>query len=81
MTEKWMQKAFARAKEHPGLFHRQLGVPQGTTIPILLLRKIVATEIGHNCHNPTKTGHKVIKVTHLIKMRANALLNADVANR
>jgi hypothetical protein len=80
MAEKWMQKAFKHSKEHPGLFHKQLGIYSGK-IPVMFLRKIVATEIGHNCHNPTKTGHKIVKVTRLMKERANALLNADMANR
>ena len=79
MSKNWMQKAFKNAGK--GHFHRQLGVPKGEKIPIMLLRALVGTTNGHVCHNPTKTGHRTIKVTPLVKHRATALLNADMANR
>ena len=75
----WMQKAFKNAGK--GIFHRQLGVPKSEKIPMGFLQAIVNTEIGKVAHNPTKTGHRTIRVTLLIKQRANALLNADRANR
>jgi len=80
-VNKWMQKAFARAEEKPGAFHRQLGIPPTTKIPMTLLRAIISTPMGKYCHNPTKTGDRRILVTRLVKKRAVPLLNADVANR
>jgi hypothetical protein len=74
-----MQEAFKNAGK--GVFHRQLGVPKSEKIPMMYLQSIVNTEIGRVAHNPTKTGHKTIRVTKLIKQRAVALLNADRVNR
>lgn len=76
---KWMQKAFKNAGH--GVFHRQLGIPKSVKIPITLLQALVRTKNNHNYHNPTTVGDRVIKVTPLIKKRANDLLNADVANK
>lgn len=76
---KWMQKAFENAGH--GVFHRQLGIPPTKKIPMTLLKELVRTTNNHTCHNPTAVGDRVIKVTPLIKKRANALLNADRANR
>ena len=79
MVEQWMQEAFKNAGK--GVFHRQLGIPKGTKIPVTLLRALVGTMNNKHCHNPTLIGNHVIKVTPLIKHRANALLNADVVNK
>jgi hypothetical protein len=81
MTKKnlWMQEAFKNAGK--GTFHKQLGVPTNEKIPMTFLQAIVKTEIGMYAHNPTNTGYKMVKVTHLKKKRANALLNADRANK
>lgn len=78
-TNMWMQDAFKRAGK--GVFHRQLGVPTSEKIPMTFLQAIVDTKIGMYAHNPTSTGHKMVKVTALMKKRANALLNADRANK
>jgi len=72
MTTKWIQQAFAK---HKGALHRQLDVPEGETIPIHLLEEIVHKPIGDfiwNYHNVYK-----IKVTKLLKERAQAALNAE----
>ena len=81
MTKKnlWMQEAFKRAGK--GLFHKQLGVEASEKIPLTFLKTIVDTQIGKVAHNPTSVGHKMIKVTTLLKKRAVALLNADRANK
>ena len=78
-TNKWMQEAFKNAGK--GTFHRQLGISPNEKIPLTFLQAIVDTKIGTYAHNPTQIGNKMIKVTTLVKKRANALLNADRANR
>ena len=78
-TNMWMQDAFKNAGK--GVFHRQLGVPTTEKIPMTFLQAIVDTKIGMMAHNPTSTGHKMVKVTPLMKKRAVALLNADRANK
>jgi hypothetical protein len=78
-TNMWMQEAFKRAGK--GVFHRQLGVPTSEKIPLTFLQAIVDTKIGMVAHNPTSVGHKMVKVTALMKKRAVALLNADRANK
>lgn len=78
-TNMWMQEAFKRAGK--GVFHKQLGVPASEKIPMTFLQAIVDTKIGMMAHNPTSTGHKMVKVTALMKKRAVALLNADRANK
>ena len=75
----WMQDAFKNAGK--GVFHRQLGVPTSEKIPLTFLQAIVNTKIGMMAHNPTTTGHKMVKVTALMKKRAVALLNADRSNK
>lgn len=77
----WMKKAFARSKENPGLFHKQLGIPQGTKIPLTLLQKISDTKIGSTIKNPTQIGYRTIKITRLMKRRAVPLLTADRINK
>jgi hypothetical protein len=71
----WMKRAFKNAGK--GLFHKQLGIPKSEKIPMTWLQVIVNTPLEKVAHNPTKVGDKTIKVTHLVKYRANALLNAD----
>lgn len=70
-----MQKAFKNAGK--GLFHKQLGIPKSEKIPMVWLQVIVNTPLEKTAHNPTQSGYKTIKVTHLVKYRALALLNAD----
>lgn len=78
-TKMWMRDVFKNAGK--GVFHRQLGVPTSEKIPLTFLQAIVDTKIGMMAHNPTSTGHKMVKVTALMKKRAVALLNADRANK
>jgi len=72
--EKWMQDVFKPEKR--GALHRQLGISTKERIPKTLVQKIVKTPIGKRIRNPTKTGKHLIKVTKLLKQRANAALNA-----
>ena len=74
MEEYWATKMFKTHK--PGSGHRMFGVPKGKKLPRTFLQTIVNTPIGQVAHNPTKTGKQSIKVTHLVKSRANGLLNA-----
>ena len=78
-VNKWMSKAFQNAGT--GLLHEMLGVSPKEKIPLTFLQAIVDTEIGKVAHNPTTTGSKMVRVTDLMKLRANALLNADRANK
>ena len=78
-VNKWMSKAFQNAGT--GLLHKMLGVSPKEKIPLTFLQAIVDTEIGKVAHNPTTTGSKMVRVTVLMKRRANALLNADRANK
>lgn len=61
--------------EEKGLFHKQLGIPAEERIPKTLVQKIVRTPIGEKVRNPTKTGRRSMKVTRLMKQRANFALN------
>lgn len=74
MGEKWIRKACKSRKK--GALHRQLGVPQKQRIPKTLLEKIMRTDVGKRIRNPTKTGKGSIRVTRLLKQRANFALNA-----
>lgn len=78
-VNKWMSKAFQNAGK--GLLHKMLGVSPKEKIPLMWLQAVVDTEIGKFAHNPTQVGSKMVKVTVLMKRRANALLNADRANK
>lgn len=78
-NKNWMSEAFKNAGK--GTFHRQLGISPSEKIPLTFLQAIVDTKIGVIAHNPTQVGNKMIKVTTLVKKRANALLNADRANK
>lgn len=71
--DKWIQKVVEPKKK--GRFHKQLGVPLKQKIPKTLVKKIVSAKIGKTISNPTKTGNKNIKVTKLVKQRANFVLN------
>lgn len=72
--KKWMQSAFG-TKE--GALHKQLGVPLNQKIPKTLLRKLNNAKQGSTIKNPTKTGKKKIKVTHLVKQRINPVITAN----
>lgn len=72
--ENWVKKMFKTHKEGSG--HRTFGVKKGEKLPRTFLQKVVDTPIGKVAHNPTQTGKRSIKVTRLVKSRANGLLNA-----
>ncbi len=80
-TNNWMKDAFKKASKGAHLFKNQLGIPPSEKVPLTFLQAIVDTKIGMMAHNPTSMGHKMVKVTALIKKRAVALLNADRANK
>ena len=64
------------ATHKKGSMHRMLNVPKGEKIPRTFMQEIVDTPLGNIAHNPTQIGKPTIKVTHLVKARANGLLNA-----
>lgn len=67
-TNKWIQSA----KPKKGALSRQLKIPVSENIPIGILVSIMHTEIGKYVYTPRK-GY--IKVTKLLKKRANFALN------
>ena len=69
MKKKWIQKVVKGSKGKWSL-HAMLNIPEGTTIPITLLRAIIKTEVGKTAHNPTKIGKAYIKVTKKLKQKA-----------
>ena len=71
MVYKWIQKA----KMKKGVFSKQLGIPEKKIIPITLLKKILSAKPGDIIKNPSKLGKQKIKVTMLLKKRANMVLN------
>lgn len=68
MAERFIQKAIGSEKE--GATRRMLGIPAGETIPFTFLEEIRVTPIGRRAKNPTKVGHRSVKVTRLLKQRA-----------
>ena len=78
MTKKWIQKALKGRKS--GAFHRQLGVPVDQKIPEYLLTEIINTPVGERLLRIGSEKNR-IKVTKLMKKRANLLLNMDRSNR
>lgn len=66
MVDKWIQ----RVKPKKGALSRQLGIPEKENIPMTLLNKIIAAKAGQTIINPTKTGKRRIKVTHLLERRS-----------
>ena len=73
MTNNFIQEAVNQKKK--GATHRMLGVPAGETIPFTFLEAIRTTPIGMRVKNPTKVGHRSVKVTRLLKARAVLALN------
>jgi hypothetical protein len=76
---KWIQKATSEKKE--GALSRQLGIPVRDNIPFTFLENIVNAPIGNVARNPTQKGVKRIKVTRLLKQRANFALNVKRIRR
>jgi len=71
MVKKWIQKT----KIKKGALHKQLRVPEERKIPITLLNKIISAEVGDVIKNYSKSTKKMIKVTSLLKKRANLAKN------
>lgn len=71
-NKNWMKEAFAHANEHPGLFHKQLGIPLGTKIPQILVNAIASKShpIGTVINNPSDIGYRQFRITRLMKRRA-----------
>lgn len=65
--KKWIQKAIWKK----GTFSSQLGIPEEKDIPVPLLNKIIKAKPGDSITNPSKLGKRRIKVTRLLKKRAN----------
>jgi hypothetical protein len=68
MPKKWIQDIIDKKKR--GALHEELGIPIGEKIPKTLLQKIDRTKIGQRITNPTHEGKKELKVTKLLKERA-----------
>jgi hypothetical protein len=66
--QKWIQQALRKQKK--GSLSRQLGIPEEKNIPVTLLNKIKAADIGDTVKNPCETGKSRVKVTRLLKKRA-----------
>jgi len=71
--KKWIQDVVKSGEK--GRFHKQLGINPKKRIPKTLVQKIMVSEIGDTIINPTETGKKKLKVTKLLKQRANFALN------
>ena len=71
MKKKWIQNSL---EEH-GSLHKQLEIPESKKIPVALLDKILNANIGKTIVNPSKTGKRRIKVSRLLKKRANLAKN------
>jgi len=71
MVKRWIQKT----KIKKGALHKQLGVPEERKIPITLLNKIISAEGGKVIKDSSKSSKKMIKVTSLLKKRANLAKN------
>ncbi len=70
-TGKWIQKA--RLKK--GVFSRQLGILEKEKIPDLLISRIIKSKKNRTITNPSRLGRKRIKITTLLKKRANLVRN------
>lgn len=66
MVKRWIQRALHR----PGKLHSDLGIPKGEKIPMPLLNAIIKAKAGDIIKNPTRVGHRKIKVTRKIEQRA-----------
>ena len=74
MAKEWIRKA---ADEHAkGALHRMLGISENENIPITALKRIMEVPNGHEF----SVGDKIVKVTPLLKKRANFALNIHNIN-
>lgn len=81
MVKKWIQKT----KMKSGALRRQLGIPIEEDIPIGLLEEIKKTKNGEVISSykflSDKSYTQSIKITPLLKRRANLALNLKRINR
>ena len=75
MAKKWIQKAFTGHTK--GTLHHALHIPIHEKIPENILVHISNSPIGHH---DTIHGHP-ITITHLLKKRAQMLLNIEKARK
>lgn len=71
MTKKFIKDAI----KHHGALHLQLNIPRDEPIPTSLLQMIVRSKSGQTISNPTNSGLKRIRITLLMKRRAQFALN------
>jgi hypothetical protein len=71
VVHKWIQKA----KPKKGALHRQLGYPTGTKIPKSELIIIKHAHVGDRVIVTGNSNKSRVKVTPLLKKRANFALN------
>jgi len=71
MVKKWIQKTGMKK----GALHNQLGISKEKDIPITLLNKIISAKVGDVIANSPKSSKKRIRVTSLLKKRANLARN------
>ena len=64
-----------------GAFSKMLGIPEEKKIPASLLGRIIKADAGETITNPTKLGRKRIKVTAILKKRANLVRNLKKIKR
>jgi hypothetical protein len=82
MVKKWIQKALR--KHRKGALSKQLGIPEEDNIPFNLLTEIQNKPVGEYVTVPP-SGIRYypmkIKVTRLLKKRANLALNLKRLNK
>ena len=71
-TDPHEKRIFSRIKK--GALKRQLGISASKRVPKTLLMEIMRSRVGETIRNPTETGERRIKVTGLLKRRANVAL-------
>jgi len=75
--KKWIQKINLKK----GRLHKLLGINQDEKIPSSLINKIMKAEVGDTIKNPSKKGKRKIKVTGLLKKKANLARNLSKIKR
>lgn len=77
MAKKWIQKTHMKK----GALSRQLGIAEEDDIPLHVLIRIKEAKIGETVYYDYGPATKHIKVTRLLKRRANLALNLKRINR
>lgn len=71
MKEMWPREAFGK---HHGALKRQLHVPKGETIPVMLMRDIENTNVEEYGKKKVRNGNHWITVTRLLVERVRPVL-------